>query len=107
MTVNGRHMISAWLRLCSGRNVFAELPQLASAVSLEGVLAANPQVIVAGRYAGKAEGWQDSWRAWPRLHAVAHNHLYSVAAEMMERQTPRALMAAEQLCGYLERARAE
>ena len=76
-----------------------------SAVSVEAVLAADPQVIIAGRYAGKGSEWQQAWRAWPQLRAVAGNHLYTVPAEMMERHTPRALVAAEELCEHIERAR--
>lgn len=105
MTISGAHMISAWLRLCGAANVFADLPQLAPAVSVEAVLAADPEVIVAGRYAGKGSEWQRVWRAWPQLRAVAGNHLYTVPAEMMERHTPRALVAAEELCEHIERAR--
>ncbi len=105
MTVGGTHMISAWLRMCGAANVFSDLPQLAPAVSVEAVLAANPQVIVAGHYAGKSSAWQHAWRAWPQLRAVAGDHLYTVPAEMMERYTPRTLVAAEELCEYIERAR--
>ncbi len=45
-TVNGRHIISEVVELCGGRNVFAALPQLAPPVTLEAVIAANPEVIV-------------------------------------------------------------
>ena len=45
-TVNGRHIISEVVELCGGRNVFADLPQLAPPVSLEAVIAADPEVIV-------------------------------------------------------------
>ena len=107
MTISGAHMISAWLRLCGGANVFAGLPDLAPTVSLEAVLAADPQVIIAGRYPGKSGDWQRPWRAWPELRAVAGDHLYTVPAEMMERHTPRALVAAEELCDYIERARSD
>ena len=107
MTISGAHMISAWLRLCGGANVFAGLPDLATTVSLEAVLAADPQVIIAGRYPGKSGDWQRPWRAWPELRAVAGDHLYTVPAEMMERHTPRALVAAEELCEYIERARSD
>ncbi|MFX5570762.1 hypothetical protein ABTD96_20785, partial [Acinetobacter baumannii] len=46
MTLNGQHMVSSVLRLCGGRNIFADLPQLAPTVSVESVLAADPQVIL-------------------------------------------------------------
>ena len=107
MTISGAHMISAWLRLCGGANVFAGLPDLAPTVSLEAVLAADPQVIIAGRYPGKSGDWQRPWRVWSELRAVAGDHLYTVPAEMMERHTPRALVAAEELCEYIERARSD
>ncbi len=45
-TVNGRHVISEIVTLCGGRNVFADLPQLAPPISAEAVLAADPQVIL-------------------------------------------------------------
>ena len=105
MTVSGAHIISAWLRLCGATNVFAGLPELAPAVAQEAVLAENPEVIIAGRYAGKGDAWEQAWRAWPQLRAVADGHLYTVPAEMMERHTPRALTAARELCEHIERAR--
>ncbi|MDH3901070.1 MAG: cobalamin-binding protein, partial [Gammaproteobacteria bacterium] len=49
MTVNGQHLISDVIRMCGGRNVFAELPALAPQITIEAVLAANPEVIVTGR----------------------------------------------------------
>jgi iron complex transport system substrate-binding protein len=105
MTINGHHLISAWLRLCGARNVFSDMPRLASAVSLEAVLAADPQAIISGTYAGKGHGWSALWRAWPQLEAVRHDRLYSVDAATMERQTPRALAAAERLCEQVDRVR--
>jgi iron complex transport system substrate-binding protein len=105
MTVNGRHMISAWLRLCRAENVFAQLPDLAPVVDAEAVLKANPEVLLAGRYAGKGEDWKAFWLRWPQLRAVAGKHLYTVPAETMERYTPRALSAATELCEHIDRAR--
>ena len=102
MTVNGEHMISDWLRVCGAVNVFADLPVLASTVSAEAVLQADPDVFVAGRYAGKGELWKQQWLRWPQLRAVAARHLYTVPAETMERQTPRALTAARELCGHID-----
>ena len=105
MTVNGAHLISDWIRLCGGENVFAGLSELAPAIDLEAVLQANPQVLVAGRYERAKDNWRRQWQRWPQMRAVADGHLYTVPAEMIARQTPRALIAVEQLCGYLEAAR--
>jgi iron complex transport system substrate-binding protein len=105
MTINGRHLISHWLRLCGAVNIFAELPDLAPVVDPEAVLGADPEVLLAGRHAGKSAGWETRWRQWTSLRAVQANHLYTVPAEMLERQTPRALQAAQELCEHIEKAR--
>lgn len=47
MTINRDQIISDAIRLCGGRNVFAHLPILAPTVTLEAVIAANPEAIVA------------------------------------------------------------
>ncbi len=100
MTVNGEHMISAWLRLCGAENIFSDLPELAPAVSLEAVLAADPDAIVAG--AGKGRNWLAAWKRWPGLKAVRLGHLLTVPADELERQTPRAVAGARVLCEKLD-----
>ncbi|MCG8434026.1 MAG: cobalamin-binding protein, partial [Gammaproteobacteria bacterium] len=45
-TINGEHVISALLRMCGGRNIFADLSALAPSVSTESVLQRNPEVIL-------------------------------------------------------------
>jgi iron complex transport system substrate-binding protein len=47
MTLNGAHLVSSALRLCGGENIFAGLPQLAPTVSIEAVLKADPEAIIA------------------------------------------------------------
>ena len=105
MTVNGRHLISHWLRLCGAVNIFADLPDIAPAIDQEAVLKADPEVLIAGRHAGKSADWEVRWRKWKGLRAVQASHLYTVPAEMLERQTPRALQAAQELCGYIDQVR--
>ena len=107
MTVNGDHLISALLRLCGGRNVFAGLPTLAPRVSLEAVLAASPEVIVAGVAEGSAEAALAPWRDWPGVPAVAARQLHALPADLLNRPGPRVLDGAELLCARLAWARAE
>nr|WP_174525375.1 cobalamin-binding protein [Herbaspirillum chlorophenolicum] len=103
MTLNGRHMVSSVLKLCGGRNIFADLPQLAPTVSVEAVLAADPQVILTP---GDAKDQPlERWRQFPRLRAVRDGHLYAVNADWLNRAGPRVLDAAEQVCDLLDRAR--
>ena len=104
MTLNGSHLVSQALTLCGGENVFAALPQLAPAVSLEAVLQADPEAI----FAGSGEpGALDDWRRWPRLAAVARGNLFTVPSDTMTRPGPRILDGTETLCRQLESARAK
>jgi iron complex transport system substrate-binding protein len=105
MTVNGQHVVSDVIRLCGGRNVFAELPALAPQIDTEAVLAANPEVIVVGDAAAGQAASLAAWRRWPELKAVRQQHLYSIQRELLVRHTPRLLDGAEQLCRLLEGVR--
>lgn len=107
MTVNGKQIISDALRLCGGRNVFSQLPILAPTVTEEAVIAANPEVIVASGMGEYRPEWLDDWRRWNKLTAVVRNNLFSVPPDLIQRHTVRILDGTEQLCGYLEAARAK
>lgn len=102
-TVNGRHVISEIVELCGGRNVFAELPQLAPPIATEAVLAADPQVIVTtdDTIADPAA----LWRQWPRLRAVQAGTVYSLSSDLVTRASPRLAEGVEVTCRALDRAR--
>lgn len=105
MTVNGKQIISDAIRLCGGRNVFAHLPVLAPTVSVEGVIAADPEVIVASGMDDARPEWLDDWRRWGSMKAVARGNLYFIPPDLIQRHTPRILDGAEGLCKHLETAR--
>lgn len=107
MTVNGQHLISDALRLCSGENVFAGLPQLAPTLSTEAVLAADPEALVASGMGEARPDWLDQWKRWPRLTATARGNLFFVPPDLIQRHTPRILDGAEMLCDQLEQARSK
>lgn len=106
MTVGGGQIISDAISICGGENVFAALDALAPTVSEEAVLAADPEAIVASGMDAARPEWLDRWRRWPRLAAVRRGNLFFVPPDLLQRQTPRLLDGAEQLCGQLEEARA-
>ena len=102
-TVNGRHVISEIVELCGGRNVFAELPQLAPPVSLEAVLARDPQVILS-----TDDTITDPlalWRRWTRTAAVRDGTIYSMSSDTLTRATPRLADGAREVCAALDDAR--
>jgi iron complex transport system substrate-binding protein len=105
MTVNGKQIISDAIRLCGGRNVFADLPILAPTVTVEAVIAVDPEVIVASGMGDSRPEWLDDWRRWKTLAAVARDNLYFVPPDLLQRHTPRILDGAEKLCAHLEAAR--
>lgn len=106
LTVNGEHVISRVIDLCGGENVFSGLPQLVPPVDHEAVLRADPEVIIAGGSAAEQPQWLNAWRGFRGLSAVEHGHLYTIAPDLLQRQTPRLLDGAERLCAMLETVRA-
>jgi len=107
MTMNGKHLISDVIRLCGGRNVFAEALPLVPRISVESVVRANPQVIIASGMGQARPEWLDDWRDWSAIDAVHNDHLYFIPPELLQRHTPRIIQGAEQMCGFLAQARRE
>jgi iron complex transport system substrate-binding protein len=104
-TIGGRHLISEAIRVCGGENVFASLTLPAPGVSVEAVLAARPEAIIAGADGGARPAWLDDWKRWPTLPAVARGNLYTVDANLLHRPGPRFLDGMEGLCAALDDAR--
>jgi len=105
-TIGGDHLISQALRVCGGENVFAALTLPAPGVSIEAVLAAKPEAILAGADGAVRPAWLDEWKRWPTLPAVARGNLYTVDANLLHRAGPRFVDGVEALCATLAEARA-
>jgi iron complex transport system substrate-binding protein len=102
-TVNGRHIMSELVELCGGRNVFADLNELAPAIGIEAVIAANPQVIVS-----TDDTVPDSaavWGRWRHIEAVRTGNVYTLRSDDIARATTRLTVAAEAVCRTLDTAR--
>ncbi len=104
-TVNGEHLISEVIALCGGYNIFSTQPQLTPHISLESLLATDPQVIVASGMGESRPEWLDDWRRYPSLQAVQHNTLLHVHPDLIQRPTARIVRGARSLCTQLEQAR--
>ena len=102
-TVNSRHIISEIVELCGGRNIFASLPQLAPSISVEAVVAADPQVILStdDTIADPAAQWQ----SWQRLTSVRFRTIYPIHADTVARSTPRLVQGTRETCENLADAR--
>lgn len=106
MTVNDEHLIGDVIRLCGGRNVFGETASLTPQVSEESVIARAPQAIVIGGMGEQHAEWIERWQRWNSIPAVAHNHLFMINPDHLQRHTVRILQGAKTLCGQLQQVRA-
>ncbi len=103
-TLNGEHIVSDALRVCGGRNVFAELKVVAPSVGVEAVLQRNPEAIVGGERQERDAG-VNLWRPYKGLLAVRRDNLFALDGERLTRATPRMLDSVQTLCDKLELAR--
>jgi len=104
-TLNGDHVISQLISLCGGTNIFSDLKQLAPVVSLESVLARDPEVIVGGGVFGQTPPWAERWQSWPTVRAVRNRHIYAVDSDHIARMGPRLAEGVEALCLVIDKAR--
>ena len=105
MTVGGSQIISDAIKLCGGDNVFGMLSQMAPTVSVEAVLEADPEAIVATGMGDARPEWLHDWDKWTRMTAVKRGNLFHINPDIMQRHTPRILDGAEKLCAHLDIAR--
>ena len=104
-TLNGQHLISQVIRLCGGKNIFADAKTLAPRINLESVLERNPDVIVASGMSHERPEWLDEWQAYPSLAAVENKALFFVEPDHIQRPTARILLGARDLCEQLDSVR--
>jgi iron complex transport system substrate-binding protein len=104
-TVGGSHIMTDALHLCGARNIFEDLREQGPAVSLEAVIARNPQVIVAVAPPGVAREWLDDWKRYKSLQAVRNDALVPFEDTRLSRLGPSALGGTEALCESLDALR--
>lgn len=102
-TVNGKQIMSEIVELCGGRNVFADLNELAPAISIEAVIAVNPQVIISTD--DTVPDAAASWKQWRHIEAVRTGNVYTLRSDDIARATTRLTIAAEAVCRTLDTAR--
>ncbi|HEY1772672.1 MAG TPA: cobalamin-binding protein [Gammaproteobacteria bacterium] len=104
-TVGGGQSISRLIGVCGGSNIFADLTALAPTVSLEAVLARDPQVIATGDGEGDEQQRFKDWQRWPNLAATKQGNFVVLNDDWISRSTPRLLDAGKQLCEALQKIR--
>ena len=104
-TVGGGHLISQAIAACGGANVFASLALPAPQVSVEAVIAARPEAIIAGADGAVRPAWLDAWSRWSAMPAVRDGQVHVVDADRLHRPGPRFAEGVAELCAAIDRAR--
>jgi iron complex transport system substrate-binding protein len=104
-TLNGSHLVSDVIRLCGGRNIFADVIPIAPVVNIESVLNANPDVIIVSGMDEKRPAWLDEWARWTSLAATTNQQLHFIPPDLLQRNSLRIMLGAERMCEILDSAR--
>jgi ABC-type Fe3+-hydroxamate transport system substrate-binding protein len=94
-------LIGDAIRACGGVNVAAGLPGAAPAMGIEQAILARPDLIVALDRPASRQRWQDAGVLQPRGTA----RFESLDGSLMMRPGPRAIDAAQALCGLIDAGR--
>jgi len=106
MTLSGRHVISEAIALCGGRNVFADLAPIAPQVSVEAVVAADPEAVITAEPGARASDALAMWHQFPSMAATRRGQFYTLDADRLNRHGPRLADEIGALCVAIERTRA-
>jgi len=116
MTLNDQHLVSDVIALCRGRNVFGALPQLVPQLSIESVVAADPEAMfTASEFATVGPQWRRdpkhrafaTWSRFAKLTAVRRGWMFAMAGDVLNRQGPRIAQGAAAACAALDEVRKE
>lgn len=105
MTIGGQHLIDDVIQLCGGVNVFESLDVLAPVVSLESVIAGNPDLIVTSGNPDRAMASLSHWAEWKQLAAVQNKHYAIMPSDVLVRNGPRLIEGARAMCTAIDRVR--
>ncbi|GJL82811.1 MAG: cobalamin-binding protein [marine bacterium B5-7] len=109
ITLNGDHLISKLIEGCGAVNIFADLDQLAPRIGIEAVLDRNPDVILAGskdsESSASVPASLKAWSRYPFLSATAHNNLFQLNPDLLQRHTTRLVDGMDDLCKHIDTAR--
>jgi iron complex transport system substrate-binding protein len=105
-TVGGAQLLTDALASCGYRNVFGDLRDAGPAVTLESVLARDPDIIVAvAPDVDSANRWLQRWRQYPVLSATRSGRMLALTDQRFSRLGPEAIAASEALCARLDALR--
>jgi iron complex transport system substrate-binding protein len=103
-TVGRTEIMTDVIHACGYRSLYEDLADPGPAVTLESVLARDPQIILAlPPDANSGRDWVAAWRAYPSMRAVRSGRVVSWTDQRLSRLGPSIVDAAEDLCRALRR----
>ena len=108
MTINGQHLISDMIKVCGGKQIFADQKLLVPTVSIESVIQLNPEVILSATQAEESPLIDNFsiWKNYPNLKVNQLKGYLNVNGDTMTRPSSRALLATQEICTFLDAIRA-
>lgn len=113
-TLNGMHIVSDIINLCGGINIYADEKVIAPLISMESLLAHNPDMIITGSDTAMSASLNNTknqtderntslnyWEKYSELSAVKHQGLIYIPADWLYRHTLRIADAAELMCAEM------
>ena len=96
-SIGSAHTISQMLQVCGARNVFSERAELASPLSPEAVLGANPEVILTTN-----QSYEQVSRYWGKLESITPASILKVSGDEVSRASLRMLQGTRNICEVLD-----
>jgi iron complex transport system substrate-binding protein len=105
-TVGRTEIMTDVIHACGYRSLYEDLTDPGPAVTLESVLARDPQIILAlPPDANSGRDWVAAWNAYPSMRAVRSGSVVSWTDQRLSRLGPSIVDAAEDLCRALRQRR--
>lgn len=102
-TPAGEQLLTDALRHCGARNVFESLAGLAPQISVEAVLAAKPDAIIAlADDKQRAADWLLRWQDYTDIPAVRDARLWALESDALVRPTPSIIDGMRRLCTLIQ-----
>jgi vitamin B12 transport system substrate-binding protein len=91
--------------ICGGINIFKSSNSGFPQVSIEQILAAQPEAIIVPTNQSNIVKYLTFWQQWPAINAVKKSNILRVDADALHRYTPRVINGVRNLCLAIDKAR--
>ncbi len=105
MTIGRDHFIHEAIVLCGGKNIFVDLNGGVTTVSLEAVIARNPDLIISRELFGEESKAPAIWSSLDTIAAVKNNHVITLSDSGLTMPTPETLAGIGRLCSHIDSVR--